>query len=604
MKNIILLLLIIFNSNKVLSQTIINLDRTNGVYTVPCKVNGIPMDFIFDTGASNVTISLTEATFLIKQGLLEKNDIKETVKYQIANGDVNEGTNIILREIEVAGLKIKNIKATIVHEQNAPLLLGMSALNQLGKIEINNNKLIINDFSNIESSNSIDLNKETQSTIEWINSQFVKHRYETKDSKQKQNIISVKEIEDKFYLYGIRHQDTQQAWGFKQEFLIPLDKINNIDFEEKKYNYWLIIKIKNNEEAITVLQNKKSTYYYDNLGFIFNKSIDNENLKPKIKRAFEYIVALYNSKKDIRESKKSSSKNTEIEIKYPNGLLVFNVFNGSDTLDYKEDKEYYWYTEYSKVKSTKGGNGGKLLNGNYRFYDTDGNLISIKEYSMGLLHGESKLWNDNGELIEIENYKNGDRIYWKYLKKDNFEWIEHKGKLFTNGYIRNEIDGKGHFIKRETIYIDQKDIIKEKKIKKELYYKDSDILKRSYTISVLNDIQNENILIGKYQSFYRSGKIKVLGNYFDNYTEGLDYLPSDLKEGKWIWFLENGEVDSEENYKVEKEYWKNGSIKNVYRIYLHGDTWVKDGHYFSYNENGELRENKKYSLGKLISDKK
>ena len=43
--------------------------KINGVYQIPCKVNGIPMNFIFDTGATDVTISLVEAKFLIKQGL-------------------------------------------------------------------------------------------------------------------------------------------------------------------------------------------------------------------------------------------------------------------------------------------------------------------------------------------------------------------------------------------------------------------------------------------------------------------------------------------------------------------------------------------------------
>jgi len=43
------------------------MEKVNGVYTIPCKVNGIDMRFILDTGASNVTISLTEAKFLIKQ---------------------------------------------------------------------------------------------------------------------------------------------------------------------------------------------------------------------------------------------------------------------------------------------------------------------------------------------------------------------------------------------------------------------------------------------------------------------------------------------------------------------------------------------------------
>lgn len=88
MKNIILWLLIIFIINNIFSQKTIKMEYKNGIYTIPCKVNGVPMKFIFDTGASDVSISLTEAEFLLKQGLLEETDIKGRVKYKIANDKI------------------------------------------------------------------------------------------------------------------------------------------------------------------------------------------------------------------------------------------------------------------------------------------------------------------------------------------------------------------------------------------------------------------------------------------------------------------------------------------------------------------------------------
>src|SRR5690606_23757129 len=134
---------------------------------------------------------------------------------------------------------------------------GMSALSQLGKIEIENNKLIINDFSFKSNKENIDFDKEVKGTIEWINSKFVKYQYETHDLKQKQNIHSVVDIENEFYLFGVRTQETNNPWAFSKGFLIPLAKINNIDFVEKKSNYWLEIKMKNNEEAIVMIDGDK-----------------------------------------------------------------------------------------------------------------------------------------------------------------------------------------------------------------------------------------------------------------------------------------------------------------------------------------------------------
>lgn len=142
-KKYLVIYIIIFYCFNLYSQKVIFMDYENGVYKIPCQVNGIPMKFILDTGASDVSISLTEASFLSKQGLLNKDDIIGSVEYQIANGEIKEGTKIVLREINIDGLILKNVKANIVHAQNAPLLLGQSAISKLGTIQIEGNKLVI-----------------------------------------------------------------------------------------------------------------------------------------------------------------------------------------------------------------------------------------------------------------------------------------------------------------------------------------------------------------------------------------------------------------------------------------------------------------------------
>jgi clan AA aspartic protease (TIGR02281 family) len=111
-----------------------------GTFTIDCKVNGLKLNFIFDTGASNVSISLTEAYFMLKNGYLNKTDLGGTEYYSIANGDIQEGTVLNIRELEFGGQKLKNIKASVIKELGAPLLLGQSAISQLGKIMIDYKK--------------------------------------------------------------------------------------------------------------------------------------------------------------------------------------------------------------------------------------------------------------------------------------------------------------------------------------------------------------------------------------------------------------------------------------------------------------------------------
>jgi aspartyl protease family protein len=128
------------NKNDRNKKNIVLMESEEGVYYVPVEVNGIPMRFIFDTGASIISISSTEATFLYKQGKLTDDDILGTSSYQDANGTISEGKVIRLRTIKIGNKTIYDVEASIVPNQIAPLLLGQSALSRFGKISIDYNR--------------------------------------------------------------------------------------------------------------------------------------------------------------------------------------------------------------------------------------------------------------------------------------------------------------------------------------------------------------------------------------------------------------------------------------------------------------------------------
>lgn len=117
----------------------------SGVYEVACTINGLPLKFIFDTGASAVTISSVEATFMLKNGYLTADDIKGKEYFSTATGEIHEGTIIRLKEIKIGEAVLKNVEASVVQNQQAPLLLGQSVLERFGTITIDNinSKLII-----------------------------------------------------------------------------------------------------------------------------------------------------------------------------------------------------------------------------------------------------------------------------------------------------------------------------------------------------------------------------------------------------------------------------------------------------------------------------
>ena len=142
------------------AQDTIKLEKSGGVYLIPCKVNDLPLKFIYDTGASEVSISLTEALFMLKNGYLKESDIKGTVYYSIANGDIAEGTKINIQKIEVGKQTLYNVEASIVHSTEAPLLFGQSAMERFGKftMDYSNSNLIIGGSSNSSSTNSTNSN--------------------------------------------------------------------------------------------------------------------------------------------------------------------------------------------------------------------------------------------------------------------------------------------------------------------------------------------------------------------------------------------------------------------------------------------------------------
>ena len=116
---------------------------SNGVTKVDCTINGLPLNFIFDTGASDVSISQTEASFMFKNGYLSQRDVIGKKLFRTADGRISVGTTFILNHINFGGLELTGVRASVVGNQKAPLLLGQTVLKRLGKIEIDNERRVL-----------------------------------------------------------------------------------------------------------------------------------------------------------------------------------------------------------------------------------------------------------------------------------------------------------------------------------------------------------------------------------------------------------------------------------------------------------------------------
>ena len=117
--------------------------KEGNVCKVKCFINNLPLHFIFDTGASDVSISSVEATFMLKNDYLSSSDVIGRQNYMTADGNITEGTVINLRDVKLGNVHLNDIKASVVKNQSAPLLLGQSVFSKFGKIEIDNDKKLL-----------------------------------------------------------------------------------------------------------------------------------------------------------------------------------------------------------------------------------------------------------------------------------------------------------------------------------------------------------------------------------------------------------------------------------------------------------------------------
>jgi len=225
-KNIYALIILLF-ALKLNAQTKIIMTKEGGVYMVPCKVNGLPLKFIFDTGASDVSISLTEALFMLKNGYLKKEDIGESIYYSIANGDVAKGTKLNIKEIEFAGLKLYNIEASIVHETTAPLLLGLSVISKLGKIQLDGNELTIL----TKGQNYYDYSNNNYNEYSYRKSKLIEEPY-SKNFNQTQLVYSYSPIFDKPSM----GENEKQIGFVENDTVVILEKYNDKFYKVKSGN--------------------------------------------------------------------------------------------------------------------------------------------------------------------------------------------------------------------------------------------------------------------------------------------------------------------------------------------------------------------------------
>ncbi len=141
MKNVIIASTLALITTFGFGQRVINLEFKEGAYFVPCTVNDLALNAILDTNVNDVTISLNEVDYMIKNGYIKKDaDLIVSKKYNVLVNDIAEGSRVIIRKLEIGDKTIYNIEASIDNKLPSPLIIGQSAVKKFGTLAIDFSK--------------------------------------------------------------------------------------------------------------------------------------------------------------------------------------------------------------------------------------------------------------------------------------------------------------------------------------------------------------------------------------------------------------------------------------------------------------------------------
>ncbi|HEX5079145.1 MAG TPA: TIGR02281 family clan AA aspartic protease [Geminicoccaceae bacterium] len=110
----------------------------HGHFLVEASVNGVPIDFMVDTGASEIVLSPRDA----RQLGFTPDQLRFTQEFESANGTVRAAP-VELRELRIGQFQLFDLEAS-VNEAPLPIsLLGMSFLRRLSSYEVADGRLIL-----------------------------------------------------------------------------------------------------------------------------------------------------------------------------------------------------------------------------------------------------------------------------------------------------------------------------------------------------------------------------------------------------------------------------------------------------------------------------
>lgn len=118
-------------------------EEDNGNKYITASVNGLPVNFTFDTGCSSLSLNSTIFNELLRRGLIRSEDVYGEGEAEIAGGFSHTVRYFIVKRLQVGDCELHNIRASVgVNDRpDATPLFGQAVLERFSYYTVSNNRL-------------------------------------------------------------------------------------------------------------------------------------------------------------------------------------------------------------------------------------------------------------------------------------------------------------------------------------------------------------------------------------------------------------------------------------------------------------------------------
>lgn len=125
------------------AATEVPLVAQNGVYMVPVRINGaLSLNFVVDSGASEVQIPADAAQQLLRRGALREADFIQDRVYTLADGSRVKSERVLIRRLQIGDQVVEGVTASI-GVVNGPPLIGQSLLYRFPSWSLDNRRHVL-----------------------------------------------------------------------------------------------------------------------------------------------------------------------------------------------------------------------------------------------------------------------------------------------------------------------------------------------------------------------------------------------------------------------------------------------------------------------------